>query len=740
MSEETTSPPSLKSVQRQLAKLRAQIRRWFLVDGFAKVALTILLMVFLDFWIDRIFRMDRAQRLVMLLIMAGVVAYMVWRYILRPLGSKVTDDALLLEVEKNNPDLRERLINAFQLARINPEESAASPALLEDAIRKGVREADHVKFDSILHAKKSRRNLWMFVGSLLGLFLLTCSLFVAKPMQTWFKRNVLLSSQAQWPQDYYLKVVGAEDGTLLVPRGEDWPVIVNVERVMSIPESLQLEYDGNVGVRREVMNRLDKLQFESTLRDVQEELRFRIVGRKANSPWINVELVERPEVIATSLEADPPTYTGMESAELPPGTGPYYVLDGTKISVQGEASKDLRGAELVFEGTRIPLTLNSDRSFSGEIPPEDLAAGVYTVSLLGTEEVIRPGEAEPTPLRSSDSAQFTIRIKEDNVPKLKAKARGIGNLVVANARIPYRVQATDDFAVQKLDVDVDWTLASDDGTSTNGNTQIAVEGIENQLGGTEVESLSAFELETALPPIGARVAMKFVAEDNNNINGPGTGVSQVVYLRVVKSNELREDILRRNKEIRQRMEVLRKKQDGIGTDILALKADTGSIKKMTDRQRLDLNKAQKEQKLLGTQMKTLQTRLGLIKDELINNRLEEETSALIGRMERDILDPMESLSGNEIPAAAENLDGLRRIEAGTSRSTAFDEAYATNREILGKMDDILKFMEKNEDFQLAVNLLHEIRKAQEGVRQRTEDERKRRIKELIEQQRKKDRE
>jgi len=729
----TAGHQSLDTIRRQLSELRGRIRRWFLIDGLAKVGLTILALVFVDFWIDRLFRMDQPQRFVMLLLMLGVVGYVAWRFLWKPLKASVTDDALLLEVEKQNPALHERLINAFQLSRVDPESSHASPALLEKAIADGVSEADNVQFANVLHVERGRKNKGLFAVAALGLLILLSSFAFAKPMRTWFNRNVMLG-QAQWPQDYYLHVLGAEDNKLLVPRGEDWPIIVNVEKVLSTPESLQLEYDNSQSVRREIMNRVDKLSFESTLRDVQSEYRFRIVGRKGvASPWIAIKLVERPEVVGTTLEAEAPAYTKLDTTELPPGAGPYYVLDGTTVRIAGVSSKELRGAELLHEEQTIALKIDEGKTFSGVIPPEKLKAGVYTISLLGTDEIAKPGEDSLTPLRSSDAAQFTLRTKEDKSPKIKAKTSGISNLVVADARVPYKVNVVDDFAVTKLELDTTWNLARDDGTTTNGAFRTDTAGIRDQIGQPEINSESAFELGLASAPEGARVALQFVAEDNNTINGPSTGASQVVFLRIVSPVELREDILRRNKEIRQRMDIIRKKQNDIGTDILALKADTRGGGAMNDYQRLQLNKAQKEQKLLGTQMMQLHRRLDQITSELLNNNLEDENSALIGRLRRDILAPMETLAQTDIPAAAGFLDGIRRVD-GSERGAAFDQAGSTNGEILTAMDDILKFMEKNEDFQLAVNLLHEIRKAQEGVRKRTESERKRRIKDLIEQQ------
>ena len=728
-----TDTSSLSSVHQRLGELRARIRRFFLVDGLGKLALALVGLVFVDFWIDRLFRMDHSQRLVMLVIMGGVALYLVWRFLFRPLRARITDEALLHEIEARNPELNEGLLSAYELSRSAPEQ--ASPALVREAIERGLADSENIAFDGVLDGRRHRRNLGLLGLGALLLAGIGVSVFASESMGIWANRNLLLGD-ATWPQDYYLNVVGAEDGKLVVPRGEDWPVIVDVRKVLASPDSLQLETDVGGSARREVMERSDTLRFESLLRDVQEEYRFRVVGRRASTPWIRIELVERPEVIGIELEATPPAYTGLPPAPLPAGSGPYYVLKGNSLLVQGQASKPLVGAELARGEARFKLSVHDGDRFTGGLAANELEPGVYTVSLLGREQVTRPGATAPEPLRSSDTAQFTIRAKEDKTPKVKAQTEGIGGLVVAGARIPYKFAADDDFAITAFGLDVVWQVEeSEAGAATNGSHNAVPEDLE--LGRAEVSGRDSMEMSRVAAPEGARVTLTWKATDNDDVSGPKVGESQPIHLRVVREAELREDIVRREKEIRQRFETARKKQIEIGVDIEALQVDTAEIDAMASHQRLQLNRAQKAQKLLASQVGQQADRLEQIHAELLNNRLEAEDSSLIIRLRSEIIEPMRLLADRDIPGAADRLDGLRRLGDRSKRQAGFEQSLAAQKTIVETMDKILKHMVKNEDFQLAVNLLHEIKKAQEGVRRMTEEEKARRIKALIEEQNRK---
>ena len=68
-----------------------------------------------DLVLDWLFRLDKAQRLVMLVLIAAAIGWLVYRRLVRPLSATMSDDALALQVEAGNKQLGQSLISALQL-------------------------------------------------------------------------------------------------------------------------------------------------------------------------------------------------------------------------------------------------------------------------------------------------------------------------------------------------------------------------------------------------------------------------------------------------------------------------------------------------------------------------------------------------------------------------------------------------------------------------------------------------
>jgi len=187
----------MNPIQNKIAALRGQLTRWILVRGLGQWLLITIAVLLLDMGLDRFFKMDFAQRTVMLSLTAiGLGVLFFWK-VIRPIWLRPSDDALVYEVEKKNPHLKESLLSAMQLDRqkaSKAELAGVSQQLVDVTIQKGFEDAAKVNFGGVLDLKQQRLN-W----SLFGVGLLLAGLVgvgsASNPfLNTWFKRNVLLSS------------------------------------------------------------------------------------------------------------------------------------------------------------------------------------------------------------------------------------------------------------------------------------------------------------------------------------------------------------------------------------------------------------------------------------------------------------------------------------------------------------------------------------------------------------------
>jgi len=703
----------------RLAHLRSQVAAWFWVEGLGRVLWLALGLFASDLAIDWLFRLDRAQRLVMLSLMLGALAWSIHRWLVRPLSSPMTDDALALRVEAANKRLGQGLISALQFARMgDAQERGMSPTLVRQAVLSGVQVAQEVSFAGVLDSKRFQRNLLLLAGAVALIGMFGVSTLFAAPLRTWFARNVLLGN-ATWPQKTYLVVerVG-ENGAVVFPRGEDWTQLVSVTPESEVvPDSVYLDFRRTRGRAPLAMKRSSERQFEATFASVIEPFEFRARGGDAITEWVRVELVEQPAVTELKLVVTPPKYTGREPEELPPGRGPYYVLPGSSLALAATANKPLARAALVADGKALPLSLTDPVHFSGQVAAGDLTPGQYTLAL---EDTLGLTSRRPT--------TFALRQRVDREPRVRVKLIGVSGMVVPQAHVPFTCRVTDDFGLTDLRIAYRW---KGDDAAQEGNEGALPVGQASRLPELAVDD--SVELSSLKIPTGTGLSFRFEAADNDDVSGPNIGRSSEFLLRIVTEEELRTDLLRREKEQRQEFERLLKNQEDLLTDSRALEAAVKGQPALTAEQKDSLLQYHKRQKLVGQNTGAIAERMAAIVVEVQNNRLEEEGGRLQTRLTKEIVEPLQLVADELIPAAVAGLDKTRRQAAeAAERDPALAETIRQQEAAVAKMKEILEHMVKSEGFQEAVNLLYEIQKAQTDVNEQTNKALQERIKRILE--------
>jgi hypothetical protein len=728
MANVAAAPDIPAPVAEKLKVLRRRLLGWLVVDGLAQVLLVVLGLIAADFLLDRLFEMDRPQRVVMLLLVLIGLAAIVWRSLVRPLMSIPSDDALCLRVEDKHKGLGESLISAVQLSRVTDlERTGASPVLVRASIDRGVEKARPLDFSDVLDTTRFKRSTALLVGSLLALGIIAIAVGNSRAMSIWFNRNVMLGD-ATWPQDVYLVVrdVGP-DNTLTLARGQDARKIVEVTRESkTIPEEVYVDFQPSRGRQSQLLNAVSKREFALELPNVMEEFQFRARAGRARTEWISIKLVEQPAVEELSLSATPPEYTMAKPQVLPVGRGPYYLLKGSRLKIAGVANKPLAQATLrIMEQTREiashPLSIKAGDRFSLELSPEQTLPGAYEIHLTDT-----------LGFNSKRPTVFTIRQRADRAPRVRASLVGVRGMVVPRAVLPYQCQASDDYRVTAARLR--FQTRPDDAEAQPLSGEQPFPEIAGKLPAKEIEFSGEWALESLNIPVGSSLSFRFEADDNDNVSGPNVGQSPEFLVRVVTEEQLRADLLRREKEQRQEFERLLKQQEDLLTETRALEAAAAEAADLALPQRQKLMQIQRDQKLLGANVLAIAERLADNIAEIRNNRLEEEGGPLVARLTEKIIQPMREIGEIGSPEAQLGLDKARRLAAEQAeRQQALGEAATKQDENVVAMREILLHMVKTEGYQEAVNMLYEIEKSQRGVHDLTDKEEKERIQKILEE-------
>ncbi len=723
------SPASI--ILERLAELRRKLSAWLIVDGLSRVLALVVAIIAVDLLLDWSFQMDRPQRLVMLVLSFAVVAIVAYRRLWRPLSESATDDALALRIESQNPVLHERLISALQLARLETPPPGASPQMTNAVIEQGIAAAQQLNIASLLDRNRLLWNGGLLVAALVTLGGTAAAGMVNDTIAIWFQRNVLLTDR-EWPQDVHFRILGAKDDVLAVPRGDDWLLEAEVmEDSLRIPSEAWLEIRGEKRLQRMDSSTSESNRFQVQLAAVNDPVEFRIVEARASSPWMKLELVDRPAVADLTLTASPPLYTKQAAGKLPAEGGPYQLLKGTSLSIRGRATKPLSKATLSHGQKTHLMTVSASGDFELQLLAGETKDGDYSLTLADTESLLLPGQSEPGPLTSRVPVTFRLKLLGDKPPQVLAKLKGVSGVVTARALIPIEARLSDDYSLAAARLQRRHRLESDAADIT-GVTDLTAAA---RLPGPTADLAHDFDLAPLAIPPGVSISFYIEADDFNDVTGPGVGRSSVFVARVVTDAEFRANLLAREREQAVELEKRIKLQEELLTETKALDAATRGLTELDGPQRDQLARGRKRQKSIGEDAAKIARKFEELVAEIRNNRIEEgEPAPLQERLKSRIIAPLWKVSTDDVDAAMTAIDQTTRsLAVPADRGKRLGETAAAQQRLVERLKEILSQMEQAQGFQEAVNLLLEVQKAQEDVLKRTEQEKQEAIRRLLDQ-------
>jgi len=714
----------------KIRSLRRAIVAWLVVRGVAWLLAMAVLVAGVDLLLDWYFRMEGPLRAGLLVVMIVPLLIFGYRWLVRPLAQSLDDDTLCQRVEAQHEELGQSLISAVQFSRIRDVEPlGVSPSMVAATIAHGRASAGGLDFGDVLNDVAFRRNVFLGIAALVAVACAVTAL--PESMSIWFNRNILLGSE-RWPQGTYLEVQGVDGDRIVMPLGDDKKLVVLIsEDSQELPEAVFLETRtrgrgdwwrglfGSFVTRNEQMTKVGSRQFEYTFENVLEPFEFRVSGGDDTTQWYEVTLVPRPAVESLQLTLTPPAYTGLKPQPLPEGQGPYYIYQGSRLELAGTSNKELSRATLAIGDQTMELSCQG-QEFRASLDPQQLVSGTYAISLVDTEP--------PDGLSSKRPTRFGIKQRADMPPVVKAQLRGISNMVVPNALVPVVCRFSDKFAVTSARID--WQVKADGGeqSAVLAEGSIPLEAIADQYGQAEIEYEFPFELSKLKLEPEQRLTFTVFAKDNNDVGGPSEGASEAFFLRIVTPDELRVDLLRRERELGRDFERLVKDQQDMHTDAQATAAAVRGMDSMADNWRKLLTDTQRKQHKVADRCARLAELFSELVTEVRNNRLEEEGGGKEAKLIDGVIEPLKVLAAKDVPEATDLLDQARRAASRQDlRDPSLTAAIAKQATILAEMERIGKNIITASGYQEVLNGWYAILKAQGGVASETEKAAKEKI-------------
>jgi hypothetical protein len=497
------APSAVGDVVSGLSRLRARIRALFAVTGLARwlavLAAALVLFFAADVFLDlplsvrrflRLGLLDRPPAFPLLLWLpvtaalgvlalllarggrgaagfvtflfaglAGLLAWWAWRAF-RPLSLRMTDDELVLAVERRNPQLEDRLAAALDFSReIAPGGAGAtrradSVPMMQAVIHQAAREAQKVRFAEVARGRVALA--WLGAAGLAVLAAAVVFGIDAGKTALWARRSLLLEDVA-WPRaSDVLAVLIAADGTP-TPWPPEKPYEVAVGRGLVVNAQVRGKPVNEVQLLdlAEGQQPLPRRMFPVTqggdtymveLTNVRQAFRFVLRGGddQDDVPVYRVEVTVPPAVLDIGADLAYPAYLGRPAERVQGGN--LALPQGTEVSVTFTASVPLAEARaLLGEQTVAAERLAADGG--GEAWRFAFQAGRslrYRLLLRSTDG----RENDPT----ADS--FEVVVEEDRAPRIEWIWPRGGVEVPPTGRVPLLLRTLDDHGVADLTLEL----------------------------------------------------------------------------------------------------------------------------------------------------------------------------------------------------------------------------------------------------------------------------------------------
>jgi hypothetical protein len=780
-------------IRRLLAGLRWRIRGYVWLQGLALAAAWIGATFWCALALDYLpvlagaGEMPRAARSVLLCIIAGVMGWILYRWVLRRTFVSLADRSMAVLLERRYREFSDGLITSVEMAD-RRDSSGLNRVLLAATQKEALGRVPHVRTSRVFNL----RPLALSVTAAAAL-LATIGAFhvVNGPALRLGVRRLYLLQDDPWPRQARITVVGVESqsaastatvgsaalvpfraGRARVARGSAIRLIVRADaKARRIPDTCTFSYQtadgdgGRVHMTRvgHVRDGYQEYHYDGKpLRDILTNVTFDVVGFDHRVGGQVIEVVDRPAIVDCQLDCVFPRYLVDESLSqwLPrtvPLTSGTQLPQGTRIHLRAAANKELRAVAVVnqADGRALPAQLATSAgagpTITLDIPP--LADNVgLDVTLTDTDGIV-----------SERPYQIYITALSDAPPFVDAVLAGIGTAVTPDVVIPLRGTIRDDYGLQRS-----WAELAVNAEAPRTSTLAVASGDQLQ-GAIDFRELRTQQSGTTLKPKD-KLSLVVKAQDKYDLgSGPNIGMSDHYELDVVTPDELLAMLEGREIGLRQRFEqiieettetrdmLVRVKAEGPASAVPgsepgepANAAEGGSTSETSppavSKRIWSVRLLRAQQALLQSQ-KSAQETLGIaaafrdIREELINNRVDTEDRKQ--RLQAQLADPLERIAAQLFPELDRHLQTLgdhldQQLEVLSQQSqddpqtvARADAAVRQADRILAAMNDVLQNMLNLETYNELLDIVRSLIDEQRRLIDDTKKQQKKQVLELL---------
>ena len=447
------------SIRAQFEQLHRKIHQLIWLDGLCR-GLTLLLVLSLCLisfdWVLNI--QDPVIRLFLGLATGGSVIVALWKKLIIPLKTPLTDFDLALKIERQHPSLKDSFSSSVQFENQQASPFSGSQQLRQAVMQDAYQRASRINFLELVDTQPIRKIMMLT----LLLCLIVASLSILHPHRVilGLHRLILPFSAPDWPQKVELQLldenlVPIETGPqnqYQVVEGENFQFFVE-NRKGNPPEDLRIEYqilDNQTSLGKPHSERLRIVSVPNPsgqnldlgtggLLISRKKVKLRAIGGDDHSmEWLNLVSVPPTTIELQQVKLIPPAYTHKPIETLPQGIGNFKALVGTRVEFKARSNKRLKSAVLrVKDRNPITLTLDENRNQFSDSFIIEKPGTYYFWFEVENDQGMKTPSAKP----------YEITAISDTVPEVYLEKPETDLQVTPTSQIPLTVAIHDDIGI-----------------------------------------------------------------------------------------------------------------------------------------------------------------------------------------------------------------------------------------------------------------------------------------------------
>lgn len=649
-------------LQSRLAEVRA--RAWRLLVGFGLArALTVLIaaalaMIVLDYAVRL---EDSGLRILSTLAVAAVVVWALWRFLVQALLARHGDVELAQRVERRFPSLRDKLATAIAfLDQPDADPEAGSTQLRRAVVTSTTAAAEDLDFAEALDSKPTRRAIAAAV--IVACVALALAVWQPQLAAIGIARLAAPWSPTEWPRQNDLRF---RELVTQVALGQPFEVAVVPAKGTKLPDKVKLEFRYRGAPPEEAASSQDMMYVAGAMvyrqENVTRPFAYRAIGGDHQTmPWIELQVIEPPEVATLSAQLTYPAYTAWQ-----PETTDDHIntIAGTQLSFQVATTKRVRAATLCFEDSRrIPAELNADGlgfrvPATGAEPLVVEKSGAYWFEL----------EDERGLVAGADT-RYEMQVFEDIAPSVTIEEPTANIFVMAGAEVPLSIAAKDDLALKEIKLHV---LRSD--KSAEGETEIALFAGPDPLAplprpdqgqGIHAGASESIEYRWKLAPLELQPGVQLTFHASTSDYKPQVGQSLPRRLTIITAEELQDRIAQRQSLIMNELARALQMQRAARSPTAALSIQADKMGRLNKPDVDQLQGAELAQRQVGRTLTSptegVLSHVQALLEDLSNNQL--DSPDVVRRM-NELVEELNRLNREPLPVVERELTaGLKQAQ------------------------------------------------------------------------------